>query len=477
MKNLSYFIFCFIAFTFSFSTSANQDTYLCMKNPVEDSERLLHGRCMTAVEEGDNGASYSRCVTEEEEEGESLTLEQCIQGAQDNYPLIKKYGLLSLFTALDLSEINKGWLPRVGVYGQLTGQNVVPSYPEALSKVLEQMGQDVKGLGKIQYKIGVDISQPVWDGGVSKVNREMVRSRQVVRRASLDVEMYSIRERVENIYFAILLAEKHISQNKVTYNLLLANLEKMRSMLKNGVAMKSDVDMVEAEMLSLKQQILKEENNVAGYRGVLEIFTGEKIGHKVFKMPQAIIPLAIENNRPELKLLDYKLSFNMLSDKLAKAKTLPKVSFFAQAYYGYPGFDYFKSMMSRDLSFNIMAGLKVTWNIDSFYTKKDSHKKTALNEDDIRIERDNFLFNTRLQTATQMKAIEGIREVMKEDSKIIELRSSIRKSAESQLENGVIDATALLKKISDENLACLISKLHEIQYIQEIYKLKYILNL
>ena len=338
------------------------------------------------------------------------------------------------------------------------------------------MGQDVKGLGKIQYKIGVDISQPVWDGGLSKVNREMVRSQQDVRKASLDVEMYSIRERVENIYFAILLAEKHISQNKITYNLLLANLDKMRSMLKNGVAMKSDVDMVEAEILSLKQQILKEENNVAGYRSVLEIFTGEEIGHRVFKTPQAIIPFNTENHRPELKLFDYKLSFNMLSDKLEKAKTLPKVSFFAQAYYGYPGFDYFKSMMSRDLSFNIMAGLKVTWNIDSFYTKNDKHKKTALNEDNIQIERDNFLFNTRLQTASQMKAIEGIREVMKEDSKIIELRSSVRKSAESQLENGVIDATALLKKISDENMACLISKLHEIQYIQEIYKLKYILN-
>ena len=52
----------------------------------------------------------------------------------------------------------------------------------------------------------------------------------------------------------------------------------------------------------------------------------------------------------------------------------------------------------------------------------------------------------------------------------------MRKAAESQLDNGVIDTTALLSKISDENMARLTARFHEIQLLQEIYKLKYTLD-
>ena len=65
---------------------------------------------------------------------------------------------------------------------------------------------------------------------------------------------------------------------------------------------------------------------------------------------------------------------------------------------------------------------------------------------------------------------------MKEDSRIVELRANVRRAAEAQLENGVIDATALLSKITDENQARLASAYHEIQFIQSIYQLKYTLN-
>ena len=155
---------------------------------------------------------------------------------------------------------------------------------------------------------------------------------------------------------------------------------------------------------------------------------------------------------------------------------MPKVGFFAQTWYGYPGFDYFKSMMTRNLSFNIMAGVKVTWNIDAFYTKKNTARRTAVDTGNVMAEKETFLFNTGMQSVSQQEKISGLRSVMADDAKIIELRTNVRKAAESQLENGVIDATALLTKITDENQAKLTARFHEIQLIQEIYNLKYILN-
>ena len=86
------------------------------------------------------------------------------------------------------------------------------------------------------------------------------------------------------------------------------------------------------------------------------------------------------------------------------------------------------------------------------------------------------MFNTGLETQAQADAIEEYKALMAEDSRIVDLRANVRRAAESQLENGVIDATALLTKITDENQARLNPAYHEIQMIQSIYKLKYVLN-
>lgn len=405
-----------------------------------------------------------------------ITIEECVRKAEANYPLIKKYELLSATTQIELSDINKSWLPRIGVYGQVTGQNVVPSFPGALKSVLTQMGSDMKGLGKIQYKVGVDVSQTIWDGGVSSTRRELSRSREEVQKASNDVEMYAVRERVENLYFAILLTDEQIAQNMVTETLLESNLERLRAMLRNGTAMQSDVDMVEAQALTLKQNISLARHAVEGYRELLSLFAGEDLKNETLLRPSADEPVSDESLRPEIGLFESQRRLNALSDRLTKNELMPKVGFFAQAYYGYPGIDYFKSMVSRDLSFNLLAGLKVSWNVDAFYTRKNSTRRTQLNAQNIATDLQLFLFNTELQTSSQRSTISGLRDVMNDDARIIELRANVRKAAESQLANGVIDATALLTKISDENLARLTAQLHEIQLLKEIYILKYTLN-
>ncbi|MDE6080149.1 MAG: TolC family protein [Duncaniella sp.] len=405
-----------------------------------------------------------------------ITIEECVRKAEANYPLIKKYELLSATTQIELSDINKSWLPRIGVYGQVTGQNVVPSFPGALKSVLTQMGSDMKGLGKIQYKVGVDVSQTIWDGGVSSTRRELSRSREEAQKASNDVEMYAVRERVENLYFAILLTDEQIAQNMVTETLLESNLERLRAMHRNGTAMQSDVDMVEAQTLTLKQNISLARHAVEGYRELLSLFAGEDLKNETLLRPSADEPVSDESLRPEIGLFESQRRFNALSDRLTKNELMPKVGFFAQAYYGYPGIDYFKSMVSRDLSFNLLAGVKVSWNVDAFYTRKNSTRRTQLNAQNIATDLQLFLFNTGLQTSSQRSTISGLRDVMNDDARIIELRANVRKAAESQLANGVIDATALLTKISDENLARLTAQFHETQLLKEIYILKYTLN-
>ena len=219
-----------------------------------------------------------------------VTLEECVGMAQENYPLVRKYNLLQQTEEIELSDINKGWLPQIGVYGQGTFQNAVPGFPVALSGILDRLGAQVKGLGKFQYKAGVEISQTIWDGGESKSRREVSRTTDDQRKASLDVELYSVRERIENLFFSILLIEEQIKQAEQMQTLLQSNLSRMKVMKENGTAMQCDVDMMEAQCLTVAQQIVMAKGNSQAYRRMLGVFTGTDMESELLKKPSGAIP-------------------------------------------------------------------------------------------------------------------------------------------------------------------------------------------
>ena len=404
------------------------------------------------------------------------TLEQCITLAEENYPLIRKYDLLNQIKSANLSDINKSWLPQIHIYGQGTVQNETPSFPESLTSMLSQIGTNISGLDEWQYKIGADISQTIWDGGSSRSQRKIEHAQDAERQAAVDVHLYAIREQVEKLFFGILLMEEQSQQTKNMQKLLRSNLDKLQSMHKQGTAMQSDVDMMEAQYLSTTQQLLQAESTARSYRKILEIFIGKSLEGQELTKPEATIPQDLLPNRPELKHFEAKLLINKARNASINASLLPKIDLFAQAYYGYPGFDYFQSMMNRDLSFNLLAGVKVSWNIGAFYRKKNDRRRLQLQSEDISAERDVFLFHTNQETRSKLEQIDALKAIMREDHRIVVLRENVRKAAESQLDNGTIDTTALLAKLTDEKQARLTAAYHEIQLLQNIYQLKYTLN-
>ena len=405
-----------------------------------------------------------------------VTLDYCLQRAEENYPEIKKYGLLESTSELSLEEINRGWWPRIGLSAQANVQNIVPAFPDILQNMLAQNGFELKGMGKFQYKVAAELNQTIWDGGASKAQRAIERASLAESKAALEVELYAIRSQVENIYFGILLIQEQMKQTESTIELLSSNLQKLESMVRNGIAMQSDADMIEAQCLTLKQSMAEARNAMKGYRDVLSVYVGEELGEQTLICPVAEMPQSMESERPELTLFDKRIENNRVRMKAINASVMPHIGFFTQAYYGYPGYNYFESMTNRNLSFNIMAGVRLNWNIESLYTKGSKRRKLMLSSDMINADKEKFLFNSRIRSARETSEIEAIRDVIKEDSRIVELRQNVRRSAESQLRNGIIDATALLSKINDENQAKLNSAYHNIQLIQNIYKLKNTLN-
>ena len=96
---------------------------------------------------------------------QAQTLEECQQAAERNYPLIRQYGLIEKTTALTVANIQKGWLPQISASAQATLQSDVVSWPDQMQGLYQQMGLDMKGLKKDQWRVGIDINQTLYDGG------------------------------------------------------------------------------------------------------------------------------------------------------------------------------------------------------------------------------------------------------------------------------------------------------------------------
>lgn len=405
---------------------------------------------------------------------EVLTVSQCTELARQHYPAIAQYGLLDKIEQFNLSNAAKVWLPQGAVSAQLTWQNDVSSLPDALTGIMTSQGISYPGLDKTQYRVGVDINQQIWDGGTTAANRQAIKTASQVERRSLDLQLYDVEGRVEEIYFAIMLLDGRLERTDQSIALVDSTLSQLQSMFNNGVAMKSDCDQVEARLLQLEQQKIQLASTRNSYARVLEIFIGEEIGARELQFPNASSDA--EANHPQLQLFDSRINNIAAQEAAIKASVMPRLEAFVSGYYGYPGYNLFKNMQSHDPSFNFMVGIKASWNFSSLYTRKNSLNKLALQRQQVEADRNTFLFNNSIASSESRGQIDYLRNVMQNDERIVELRNSVMRAAQSQLRNGVIDATALLTKITDVDLAENDLALHRIELMKTIYQLNHIRN-
>lgn len=404
-----------------------------------------------------------------------MTLETCQELAREHYPEVKQYDLIRLTEQYDLSNAARAWLPQLSLSAQATWQNEVPEFPEALSGMLSQAGVTIPGLKKDQYKVGLELNQTIWDGGKSNADKRLARTEAAEQRAMTDVDLYTLKKRVNELYFGILLLEEKLSQTYRTIALLESNLDKMRSLVTNGTALASDVDAVEAELLTARQRATQIEASRTSYRKMLELFIGEPLQENLLR-PEFEEMATTELTRPELALFDAKKNRLAAQEALIKSSTRPKFGFFAHGYYGYPSMDYFASMMSNEWRWNLLTGIRMSWNFGAYYTKKNSLNKLRTAQQSIDLQRDVFRFETDLQISQETGDIARLRKTIADDARIVSLRQSVREAAESKLRNGIIDTNDLLQKITDEAAARSAQSVHEIELLKALYELKHTTN-
>ena len=401
----------------------------------------------------------------------SQTLEECQRAAEQNFPLIRQYGLIEKTTDLNVANIQKGWLPQVSASAQATLQSDVPAFPDEFQKLYQQMGITMEGLERDQYRVGIDVQQTVYDGGNIKSQKEIARRQGELYSRQNEVTMYNVRRRVNEMYFSLLLIDEQIQLNADLQTVLEGNEKKLAAMLKGGTASESDWQNVKAERLNVVQQMTGLQSQRTALVRMLSTFCAMEVNRLVKpEIPENTGSTV--NLRPELKTIDAQLRLADAKEKALDATLMPRLGVFAQGYYGYPGYNMFEDMTGRKLSWNGIIGARLTWNIGALYSRKNDKAKLQAERETAEANRERFLLDNKMEQIQQNENISRYRQLMTDDEEIISLRSSIRKAAESKLAHGIIDVNDLVREINSENKARVEQCIHEIEMLKEIYNLK-----
>ena len=410
-----------------------------------------------------------------------LTLDRCQTLARENYPLIKQHGLIEQSTDFSVANALKAYLPQVSLSAQATYQSDVAAFPKQMLNMYEQIGINMKGLNRDQYRVALDVNQTVWDGGLTRSQKDASIAEGNVSVQSVETELYALRDRINRLYFGLLILNEQLRQNDLLQELLQSNYQTVEAYMKNGVAMPGDLQSVKAEQLSVSQQRIQIESAANAYRIMLSAMTGQPvdIDASLEKPWDALVSgdyANQQNNRPELRLFDLQSEYVEVQKRSIVASTMPRLGVFMQGFYGNPGLNLFKDMTEDKWSWNYIAGVRFQWNFGSFYTKKGAVVKLSLAQQQLDNRRETFLFNTGLQQMQQQQAIDKMRKMMADDDEIIQLRTAIRRSSEAKYANGTITVSELLKDITAESQASLAKALHELEWLQNIYEMKTIMN-
>ena len=409
---------------------------------------------------------------------EEYTLDGIQQLARSNYPAIRQFELIDRIADFSLANASSAWVPQISLSGQATYQSDVVSFPESMTDVFSMLGVDISGLHKDQYKLALNIEQILWDGGYTKSRKEAVLAEKEVSSKSLEVELYALADKVNQLYFGILVLDEQLRLNDLTAGILEDNRKIIQSYIDNGLAKPSDLAKVDAELIANSQQRTRICCSRKAYIQVLSVMTGRELSEEdTFVRPEPVLYSdSPQSNRPELQLYDAMAASIEAGRTAVKSTLMPRFSLFAQGLYGYPGLNMFEDMMEYRWRPNFYVGVRFQWNISAFYTKRNTERRLDASVRQVELQRETFLYGNRLEQVRLNADIEQMRKILEDDDRLINIRTSIREASESQLRNGTLLISDLLKDINDEHRARIDKSIHELEYLKKLYEMRFTLN-
>lgn len=388
-----------------------------------------------------------------------LRLETCHSLAKTNYPLMKSYSLIENTRQQSMSNTKKGILPQINFAGQATYQSEVTQIPISLPDM------DIPKMSKDQYSLTGEISQSITELFTVKDQKSYVNINAEINANKTDVELYKLRDRINKLFFGILLVDEQIKQTELLENDIQRGIDQTNVAISNGVALKSAADNLEAELLKANQRAIELKATRKGYTDMLSTFIGKTIDENT-TLEKPLPPMFSDTIiRPEIKWFDSQERSFDIQRKFIEAKKLPRLSLFFKGGYGRPGLN----MLHDDFQGYYIGGARLSWNLSVFYTHKNDKKVLENNQDMVDIQREVFLYNTKLELIQQDAEINKIEELIETDKRIIQHREKVKNTTRNQLKYGTATSNDYLTALTAEDQAKLSLIIHEIDLLMKKY--------
>lgn len=388
----------------------------------------------------------------------SLSLQKANELAQQNYPLIKQRDLIKQTTGYTVDNLSKGFLPQISVSGQATYQSQVTEIKASIP------GFSFESPTKDQYRVVADINQLIYDGGVIKEQKNIQQLNEQVEEQKIEVELYKLKERINQLFLSVLFLDEQLKQVDLVKTDLNNGIKRVQAQVDNGVAFKSNLNVLKAELLKADQRIIEIKASRKGLVDVLGLFINQTLPEET-KLEKPVVATAMpdsEIQRPELQLFSTQQKLLGGQFNLVNSKNRPKASLFWQGGYGRPGLN----LLRNEFDFFYTTGVRFNWSFGGLYTQKKEKKIIALNQKTVDIQKEVFLLNTNTQLKQQQSEIDKLQKLIATDKEIIDLRIKVKDAAKAQLENGIITANDYLREVNAEDQARQSLITHEVQLLQ-----------
>ena len=417
-----------------------------------------------------------------------ISIEKCQQWAMENYPAIKQHDLLDKAREYTLSNISRVYRPEFSLSGVASWQSERMKLDLKMPKTVN-VSMDLNGPVSIpvsipemsipvsdqdRYNVSLMLKQALWTGGRVKAGKQVAESEIDMMHAGLDAQLYEIKDKVKELYFGLLTIEGKEKQLDCADEILDSLHVRAEAALKDGVIYETDLDVIEVERIKYRQLRLELEAKREACLGVLSMLIHRPLSKETeLQVPEEVILESDKIERPELKYLDSKIDRLEADLKMQNAENMPKLGLFATGGYGKSGLNTF----DKEFKPYFIGGIMLSWNFGKLNTLKNDRKLKRVQQESVRIEQESFIFNTKMEMLMQDAEIKKMRNLVKEDEKVLRLRESIRQASEVKYANGVYTISEL---ISDVNYALIAQQeklLREIELKMMIYSKKITLGL
>lgn len=395
-----------------------------------------------------------------------VTLEQCYDSARVNYPVIRQLDLLERTRQFSIENIKRAFLPQLTLSAKASWQSDVTKLP------LEIPGLDIDWMDQDQYQLVLELKQLVYDGGAVRARQDWQKARTEADRQQTEVELYALHERIDQVYFGVLLHSAQLRQMGLLKEQLQQSLEQVQAFLKRGVVCPADVDAVQVELRKVDQSVQSLVTSRSAYCEVLSLLTGmDSLRADQLSTPAVVQP-SEEILRPELQLFDRQKAVLQAQKATTQAGIRPTLGLFMQGGYGDPGLN----MLKGGFKPYYIGGIQLNWNVGKLYTIKNDKRLIDEQLNQVDVQRETFLLQTRAEAIQARKEVERIRQEIQADEDIIRMREQILRSAQSRVANGTLSVLEMIRMVLDKEQAAQSKAIHEVELLQASYHLKRIHN-